>query len=111
VPWTRFSAFPCGLSCAEFRADCALECAPAKDETIFTFTTQIFFAEETNTAVLATSPYNQRPERATTNATDSIFLSELIAKTDGEPERGLSAAFGIRLREPPPLEARGETAP
>lgn len=80
----------------------------AANEATFTFTTQVFFAEETNAAVLSTSPYNQRPERDTINATDSIFLPELIAKTDGDPERGLSAAFGIRLSDLPPFEARGE---
>jgi protocatechuate 3,4-dioxygenase beta subunit len=82
----------------------------AEDETAFTFTTQIFFAEEINAAVLSTSPYNQRPDRDTTNATDSIFLPELIAKTDGDPEQGLSAAFGMRLSGLPPLEARDEPA-
>jgi protocatechuate 3,4-dioxygenase beta subunit len=80
----------------------------AEDETTFIFTTQIFFDEEINAAVLATSPYNQRPERDTTNATDSIFLPELIAKTDGKPERGLSSAFDMGLRDLPPLKARGE---
>jgi protocatechuate 3,4-dioxygenase beta subunit len=80
----------------------------SKDETTFTFTTQVFFAEETNAAVLATSPYNQRPEPDTTNATDSIFLPELIAKTDGDLERGLAAAFRMRLAGLPPAEARGE---
>jgi protocatechuate 3,4-dioxygenase beta subunit len=72
----------------------------AADETTFTFTTQIFFEEETNDAVLATGPYNQRPHRDTTNATDSIFLPELIAKTEME-EQGLAAAFGMRLRDLP----------
>ena len=80
----------------------------AEDETTFIFTTQIFFDEKINAAVLATSPYNQRPERDTTNATDSIFLPELIAKTDGKPEQGLSSAFDMGLRDLPPLEARGE---
>ena len=76
-----------------------------KDETTFTFTTQIFFAEEINAAVLATSPYNQRPERDTANATDSIFLPELIAKTNGDLEQGLSATFGMRLSGLPTFEA------
>jgi protocatechuate 3,4-dioxygenase beta subunit len=69
----------------------------AEDKTTFTFTTQIFFAEETNTAVLATSPYDQRPDPDTTNATDSIFRPELIATTDGDPQQGLTAAFAIGL--------------
>jgi protocatechuate 3,4-dioxygenase beta subunit len=83
----------------------------AKDETVFTFTTQIFFAEEVNSVVLATSPYNERPERDTTNATDSIFRPELIAKTDGDPGRALSAAFGIRLNGLPAFEARSQPPP
>ncbi len=80
----------------------------AKDETTFIFTTQIFFAEEINAAVLATSPYDERPERDRTNASDSIFVPALIAKTTGDPNDGLSATFGMRLSGLPPLEARGE---
>ena len=73
----------------------------AEDKTTFVFTTQVFFDEEINAAVLATSPYNQRPQRDTTNATDTIFLPELIANTDGQPEQGLSSSFDIGLRDLP----------
>ena len=82
----------------------------ANDETAFTFTTQIFFAEEVNAAVLATSPYDERPERGTINASDSIFASELIADTMGDAEQGLSAAFRMRLSGLPPLGARAKPA-
>ena len=82
----------------------------AADETTFTFTTQVFFAEETNSAVLATSPYNERPGPDTTNATDSIFLPELIAKTEGDPDKGLAAAFRMRLSDLPAPEARSGPA-
>ena len=78
----------------------------AANEMTFTFTTQVFFAEETNAAVLGTYPYNQRSDPDTTNATDSIFVPELIATTQGDPEYGFAAAFGIRLSGLPPLEAR-----
>jgi protocatechuate 3,4-dioxygenase beta subunit len=78
----------------------------AEDETTFTFTSQVFFPEVTNAQVLATSPYNERPEVDTTNATDSIFLPELIAKTEGSAEQGLTATFRIRLSGL--AEARGE---
>ena len=78
----------------------------AANETTFTFTTQIFFAEETNSAVLSTYPYNQRSDRDTTNATDSIFVPELIAPTEGDPANGLAAAFGMRLSDLPSLGAR-----
>ena len=78
----------------------------AEGETIFTFTSQVFFPEETNAQVLATNPYNERPEADTTNPTDSIFLPELIAKTEGSAEQGLTASFRMRLSGLP--EARGE---
>jgi protocatechuate 3,4-dioxygenase beta subunit len=76
------------------------------NEVTFTFTTQIFFAEETNAAVLATDPYNQRPDRDTTNAADTIFVPELIAATEGDAEHGFAAAFGIRLSDLPPVAER-----
>ena len=63
-----------------------------------TFTTQIFFDEALNDAVLATKPYNQRPARDTTNDQDTIFHPELIAATWGAPEDGLEAEFRIHLR-------------
>ena len=78
----------------------------AEDETTFTFTSQVFFPEGTNDRVLATSPYNERPEVDTTNATDSIFLPELIAKVDGDAEQGFTATFRMRLSGLP--EARGD---
>lgn len=81
----------------------------ADNEMTFTFTTQIFFAEETNAAVLVTDPYNQRSDRDTTNATDTIFVPELIAATEGSPEYGFTAAFGIRLSDLPPVTVRGQT--
>jgi protocatechuate 3,4-dioxygenase beta subunit len=37
------------------------------------FTSQIYFAEDLNNAVLALAPYNTRPNRDTTNAADGIF--------------------------------------
>ena len=83
----------------------------AADETTFTFTTQVFFAEETNSAVLATRPYNERPGPDTTNATDSIFLPELIAEAKGKPDKGLTAAFRMRLSDLPAPEARSAPAP
>src|SRR5215213_3618976 len=50
----------------------------ADDEVTYSFTTQIFFDETVNETVLATSPYDERPDRDTTNATDDIFDSELV---------------------------------
>jgi protocatechuate 3,4-dioxygenase beta subunit len=62
-----------------------------------TFTTQAFFEEAINEAVLASSPYDQRPVRDTTNDEDTIFVPALIAATEGDPERALDARFWIRL--------------
>jgi protocatechuate 3,4-dioxygenase beta subunit len=62
------------------------------------FTTQIFFDESMNEAVLAMTPYNKRPDRDTTNDRDSIFRPELIADLGGDPKRELNAEFRICLR-------------
>jgi protocatechuate 3,4-dioxygenase beta subunit len=62
-----------------------------------TFTTQVFFDESVNDAVMAMTPYNERPDRDTTNDQDTIFHPELIAATEGDPESGLRAEFRIRL--------------
>jgi protocatechuate 3,4-dioxygenase beta subunit len=71
--------------------------AVSAGEVTYTFTTQTFFEEELNAAVLAETPYNERPDRDTTNAEDGIFLPELIAATDGTPATGVSADFRICL--------------
>ncbi len=67
------------------------------DETTFVFTTQIFFDEKLNDAVMATSPYDERPGRDTTNLEDGIFLPELIADLHGDEQRGYEADFRICL--------------
>jgi protocatechuate 3,4-dioxygenase beta subunit len=64
-----------------------------------TFTSQIFFDEAINETVLASSPYDQRPGRDTTNDEDTILVPELIASTDGDPESALSSRFWIRLAD------------
>jgi protocatechuate 3,4-dioxygenase beta subunit len=65
--------------------------------TTYNFTTQIFFDESTNNAVLATSPYNTRGSRDTTNAQDSIYSSSLIAPVSGDTSSGYTATFSIGL--------------
>ena len=67
------------------------------DQPPSTFTTQIFFDEESNDAVLATSPYNERPGRDTTNAEDGIFVPGLIADLEGDEGRGYHARFRVCL--------------
>jgi protocatechuate 3,4-dioxygenase beta subunit len=61
------------------------------------FTTQVFFDEQLNEAVLAMKPYNERPDRDTTNEQDTIFDPDLIAATQGDPESEVRAEFRIRL--------------
>ena len=63
-----------------------------------TFTTQIFFNESMNEAVLAMTPYDERPDRDTTNDEDTIFRPELIADLGGDIESELKADFRICLR-------------
>src|SRR5207245_4852485 len=38
-----------------------------------TMTSQLYFAEDLNNAVMAQAPYSSRPNRDTTNATDSVY--------------------------------------
>jgi protocatechuate 3,4-dioxygenase beta subunit len=63
-----------------------------------TFTTQVFFDDALNDAVLAMKPYDERPGRDTTNAQDTIFDPMLIAATEGDPESELRSEFRIQLR-------------
>ena len=44
-----------------------------------TLTSQLYFPDEVSNDVLSLAPYSERPDRDTTNATDSIF------PTGGEP--------------------------
>jgi protocatechuate 3,4-dioxygenase beta subunit len=67
----------------------------ADDQTTFIFTTQIFFDEKLNDAVMATSPYSGHPGRDTTNLEDDIFLPELTADLHGDGQGGYQAEFRI----------------
>jgi protocatechuate 3,4-dioxygenase beta subunit len=62
-----------------------------------TFTTQIFFEESLNETVMAMTPYNERPDRDTTNDQDTIFKPQLIAALEGNPSSELKAEFRICL--------------
>lgn len=71
--------------------------------TTYNFTTQIFFAEENSAAVFATSPYNSRSGRDTTNEADMIYQQEVRAGNvltptlSGSPSAGYSGTVGIGL--------------
>jgi protocatechuate 3,4-dioxygenase beta subunit len=64
-----------------------------------TFTTHLYSPEDVTAAVFATPPYSERPDRDTTNATDTIFPTGgkpavLHVEPDGA---GYLAAIGLRL--------------
>ncbi len=71
--------------------------------TTYDFTTQIFFSEETSAAVLATSPYDSRSGRDTTNEEDMIYEQEaragnvLMPTLSGSASSGYSGTVGIGL--------------
>jgi protocatechuate 3,4-dioxygenase beta subunit len=71
--------------------------------TTYNFTTQIFFAEEDSAAVFATSPYNSRSGRDTTNEADMIYQQEvqagnvLMPSLSGSASAGYSGTVGIGL--------------
>jgi protocatechuate 3,4-dioxygenase beta subunit len=71
--------------------------------TTYNFTTQIFFSEETSAAVLATSPYDARTGRDTTNEEDMIYAQEaragnvLMPTLSGSAASGYSGTVGIGL--------------
>jgi protocatechuate 3,4-dioxygenase beta subunit len=71
--------------------------------TTYNFTTQIFFAEANSAAVFATSPYNSRSGRDTTNEEDMIYQQEakagnvLMPTLSGSPSAGYSGTVGIGL--------------
>jgi protocatechuate 3,4-dioxygenase beta subunit len=71
--------------------------------TTYNFTTQIFFAEEDSAAVFATSPYNSRSGRDTTNEEDMIYEQEvragnvLMPTLTGSAAGGYAGTVGIGL--------------
>ena len=62
------------------------------------FTTQIFFDEATNDAVLASAPYNRRGRRDTTNAQERVTRDLVAATSNDADTRGLVASFPLSLR-------------
>jgi protocatechuate 3,4-dioxygenase beta subunit len=84
--------------------------------TTFNFTTQIFFAEENSAAVFATSPYNSRSGRDTTNEEDMIYQQEvragnvLMPMLSGSASSGLSGTVGIGLSGLPAVSSSGGSA-
>ena len=65
------------------------------------YTTQVYFDERTNDAVMALPPYARRGRRTTTNARDGVYgnASNLIVSTAPRPENapGLTGAVTLGL--------------
>ena len=62
-----------------------------------TFTSQLFFDEAVNDAVLSKAPYNTRGTRDTTNARDGIYKSQLLLPVTADGS-GYAGTFDIGLQ-------------
>ncbi|MEO6690255.1 MAG: hypothetical protein ABIS07_01250 [Dokdonella sp.] len=65
----------------------------------YTFTTQLFFVESLNNAVLAAAPYNTRGNRDTTNVADHDYDASMLVDTqpNGDGSYTGSIALGLAL--------------
>lgn len=61
------------------------------------FTSQLFFDESVNTAVLATSAYAKSGTRDTTNSNDQLYDASLLLPLTGSPSAGYTGAFTVNL--------------
>lgn len=65
--------------------------------TTINFTSQLYFDETSNAAVLATAAYQKAQTRDTTNATDSLYDSANVVPVTGSPAAGYTGAFQVNL--------------
>jgi protocatechuate 3,4-dioxygenase beta subunit len=65
--------------------------------TTVNFTSQLYFDEANNAAVLATAAYQKAQARDTTNATDSIYDSANVVPVTGSVASGYTGAFQVNL--------------
>lgn len=64
------------------------------------FTSQLFFPETVNAAVISRAPYSQKGKADTSNASDNIYKnggSQLLLKITGDPVKGYKATFDVGL--------------
>ncbi|MET0226421.1 MAG: hypothetical protein ABW187_08285 [Dokdonella sp.] len=69
----------------------------ALGNTTYQFTSQLYFDEAVNDAVMAKAPYNSRGTRTTTNSSDSLFASSMLVATRGSNDGSYAAAISIGL--------------
>jgi len=67
------------------------------DATTVNFTSQLFFDESVNTAVLATSDYQKSGTRDTTNSTDALYDASLLVPVTGSVTAGYAGGFTVNL--------------
>jgi protocatechuate 3,4-dioxygenase beta subunit len=67
------------------------------DDSEVNFTSQLFFDETVNAAVLATSAYQQSQARDTLNSTDQLYDAALLVPVTGSATAGYAGAFTVNL--------------
>jgi len=67
------------------------------DSSEVNFTSQLFFDEDVNAAVLATSAYQQASPRDTTNAADGIYEAAMLTEVTGDVATGYAGTFTVNL--------------
>ena len=67
------------------------------DATTVNVTSQLFFDESVNTAVLATSDYQKSGTRDTTNGTDALYDASLLVPVTGSVTAGYAGSFTVNL--------------
>lgn len=80
----------------------------------YEFTTQLYFDDAINDAVMAKAPYNIRGARTTTNSTDAFFSSSTLlatrANNDGSYTSAISLALDLEPHTDPVFTNGFETA-
>lgn len=67
------------------------------DDSEVNFTSQLFFDESVNAAVLATSAYQKSQARDTLNSTDQLYDAALLVPVTGSVDTGYAGAFTVNL--------------
>ncbi|MFT4085150.1 MAG: intradiol ring-cleavage dioxygenase [Nocardioides sp.] len=67
------------------------------EDTAINFTTQLFFDDDINDEVIATSDYQKSSSRDTTNDTDSLYDAAMVVPVSGSTTDGYTGVFTINL--------------
>jgi protocatechuate 3,4-dioxygenase beta subunit len=72
--------------------------------TTYAFTTQLYFDEAANNAVMALAPYDSRGHRDTTNSGDTIFSPSMLVDTQRNGDGSYRGAISIGLDLQPAID-------